>query len=64
MPEMTSLGWPHTILGAGKVYLFLTLILAGSALGIYNRGGFGIAHVLAVLKLIARLLFIVHTLRQ
>ena len=37
----------------GKLYLFLTLIVAGSALGIYNQGGFGIAHVLAVLTLIA-----------
>tara|TARA_B100002049_G_scaffold49864_1_gene35003 strand:+ start:65 stop:550 length:486 start_codon:yes stop_codon:yes gene_type:complete len=75
MPEMTLLGWLHTILGVGavlsgfytifkykvisleeftgKLYLFLTLIVAGSALGIYNQGGFGIAHVLAVLTLIA-----------
>ena len=37
----------------GKLYLFLTLIVAGSALGIYNQGGFGIAHILAVLTLIA-----------
>ena len=75
MPEMTLLGWFHTILGAGAVltgfytvfkhkvislekttgrfYLFLTLLVAGSALGIYNQGGFGIAHVLAVLTLVA-----------
>ena len=75
MPEMTLLGWFHTIIGVGavlsgfytifkykvisleeftgKLYLFLTLIVAGSALGIYNQGGFGIAHVLAVLTLIA-----------
>ena len=75
MPEMTMLGWFHTVLGVGavlsgfytifkykvisleeftgKLYLFLTLIVAGSALGIYNQGGFGIAHVLAVLTLIA-----------
>ena len=75
MPEMTMLGWFHTVLGVGAVlsgfytifkykvisleeftrnlYLFLTLIVAGSALGIYNQGGFGIAHVLAVLTLIA-----------
>ena len=37
----------------GKIYLFLTLLVAGSALGIYNQGGFGIAHVLAVLTLVA-----------
>tara|TARA_B100001250_G_scaffold284719_1_gene246798 strand:- start:2 stop:484 length:483 start_codon:yes stop_codon:yes gene_type:complete len=75
MPEMTLLGWFHTILGAGavlagfytvfkykvislekptgKIYLFLTLLVAGSALGIYNQGGFGIAHVLAILTLVA-----------
>ena len=35
--------------------MFLTLIVAGSALGIYNQGGFGIAHILAVLTLIALL---------
>ena len=77
MPEMTLLGWFHTIVGVGevlsgfytlfkykvisleeftgKLYLFLTLIVAGSALGIYNQGGFGIAHILAVLTLIALL---------
>ena len=77
MPEMTLLGWFHTIIGVGavlsgfytifkykvisleeftgKIYLFLTLIVAGSALGIYNQGGFGIAHILAVLTLIALL---------
>lgn len=77
MPEMTFLGWFHTIVGVGavlsgfytlskykvisleeftgKLYLFLTLIVAGSALGIYNQGGFGIAHILAVLTLIALL---------
>ena len=75
MPEMTVLGWFHTILGilavlsgfytlykykiitieesSGKLYVLVTLLLAGSALGIYNQGGFGIAHVLAVLTLIA-----------
>ena len=39
----------------GKLYLFITLIVAGSALGIYNQGGFGLAHILAVLALIAPL---------
>jgi uncharacterized membrane protein len=75
MPEMTLLGWFHTIFGIGalisgfytllsykiisinnfsaKLYLSLTLVVAVSALGIYNQGGFGIAHVLAVLTLIA-----------
>ena len=77
MPEMTLLGWFHTVIGVGavlsgfytifkykvisleeftgKLYLFLTLIVAGSALGIYNQGGFGIAHILAVLTLVALL---------
>ena len=59
MPEMTLLGWFHTIIGVGAVlsglytifkykmisleefigrlYLLLTLIVAVSALGIYNQ---------------------------
>ena len=37
--------------GAG--YLLITVIVAGSALGIYNQGGFGVAHYLAVLTLVA-----------
>ncbi|MDG1986772.1 MAG: hypothetical protein P8J18_02230 [Halieaceae bacterium] len=75
MPEMTMLGWFHTVLGAvavlsgfytlylyrlismkersGRLYVNVTLLVAGSALGIYNQGGFGIAHMLAVLTLIA-----------
>ena len=75
MPEMTVLGWFHTILGilavlsgfytlykykiitteksSGRLYVLVTLLVAGSALGIYNQGGFGIAHVLAVQTLIA-----------
>ena len=75
MPEMTLLGWFHTVFGVGallsgfytlfaykiisiinfsaRLYLCLTLVVAASALGIYNQGGFGIAHVLAVLTLIA-----------
>ena len=75
MPEMTMLGWFHTVLGvaavlsgfytlykyrvisveegSGRLYVYLTLLVAGSALGIYNQGGFGIAHMLAVLTLIA-----------
>ena len=35
----------------GKLYLIVTVVVAGSALGIYNQGGFGIAHILAVLTL-------------
>jgi len=75
MPEMTLLGWFHTILGivalvsafytlfkykiislaskSGKLYVLVTIVVAGSALGIYNQGGFGIAHWLAVLTLVA-----------
>ena len=33
----------------------VTVVVAGSALGIYNQGGFGIAHNLAVLTLAAAL---------
>ena len=35
----------------GQIYLLSTLVTAVSALGIYNQGGFGIAHVLALLTL-------------
>ena len=38
---------------SGRLYVLLTLIVAGTALGIYNQGGFGIAHNLAVLTLVA-----------
>ena len=37
----------------GAPYLVVTVVVAGSALGIYNQGGFGIAHYLAVLTLAA-----------
>ncbi len=37
----------------GRAYLLLTLIAAASALGIYKHGGFGVAHGLAVLTLLA-----------
>ena len=37
----------------GAAYLVVTVVVAGSALGIYNQGGFGIAHYLAVLTLAA-----------
>ena len=38
---------------SGQVYLVATLITAVSALGIFQHGGFGAAHGLAVLTLIA-----------
>jgi len=38
---------------SGKLYVLLTLIVAGTALGIYNQGDLGIAHNLAVLTLVA-----------
>tara|TARA_B100000927_G_scaffold136485_1_gene110156 strand:- start:960 stop:1490 length:531 start_codon:yes stop_codon:yes gene_type:complete len=75
MPEMTILGWFHTVTGViavlsgfytlykykiisseqqiGRVYILVTAIVAGSALGIYNQGSFGVAHVLGVLTLVA-----------
>jgi len=37
----------------GSAYLLLTLIAAASALGIYKHGGFGVAHGLAVLTIVA-----------
>ena len=38
---------------AGKIYLIFTLISAATALGIYKHGGFGVAHGLAVLTILA-----------
>lgn len=40
---------------SGKIYLFCTLIAAVTALGIYRHNGFGVAHGLAVLTLLALL---------
>ena len=40
---------------SGKVYLLSTFIAAASALGIFKHGGFGVAHALAVLTLLALL---------
>ena len=37
----------------GRAYLLMTLLVAGSALAIYNQGGFGVGHWLAVLTLTA-----------
>lgn len=37
----------------GAMYLLVTAVVAGSALRIYNQGGFGIAHYLAILTLAA-----------
>ena len=75
MPDMTLLGWFHTIFGvlalvtafytlrhykvismqhlSGKLYVYITIFVAGSYLAIYNQGGFGIAHWLGVLTLVA-----------
>lgn len=75
MPEITLLGWFHTIIAiiallagfytlvvykvitlehkSGQLYLGFTLIAAVTALMIYNQGGFGPAHMLAVLTLLA-----------
>jgi uncharacterized membrane protein len=39
----------------GRGYLLITLVVAGSALAIYNQGGFGVGHILAVLTLTALL---------
>lgn len=38
---------------SGRAYLLITLVVAGSALMIYNQGGFGVGHLLAVLTLLA-----------
>ncbi|WP_373077645.1 hypothetical protein [Zhongshania sp.] len=75
MPEITLLGWIHTIIAivallagfytlaihkvitpehkTGQLYLVCTLIAAVTALMIYKHGGFGAAHFLAVLTLLA-----------
>lgn len=41
---------------AGKIYLVCTLIAASTALAIFRHGGFGAAHALAVLTLLALVL--------
>ena len=38
---------------SGRIYLICTLLSAVTALGIYNQGGFGPAHMLAILTLLA-----------
>jgi len=75
MPEITILGWFHTIVAiiallagfytlavykvitlenkTGQIYLSFTLVAAVTALMIYNQGGFGPAHFLAVLTILA-----------
>ena len=75
MPEITPLGWFHTVMGiiallsggfalaryreitpntrSGRIYLATTLITAVSALAIFQHGGFGPAHGLAVMTLAA-----------
>ena len=51
--------YQHRIIRAadrpGRAYLLITLLVAGSALAIYNQGGFGVGHILAVLTLTALL---------
>ena len=51
--------YQHRIIRAadrsGRVYLLITLVVAGSALAIYNQGGFGVGHILAVMTLTALL---------
>lgn len=41
---------------SGRIYLILTVLSAATALGIYKHGGFGVAHGLAVLTLLAVLI--------
>jgi uncharacterized membrane protein len=75
MPEMTLLGWLHTVIAiialiagfytlaahkvikpnqkSGQIYLGCTFLAATTALMIYNQGGFGPGHILAVLTLLA-----------
>ena len=75
MPEMSPLGWFHTLIGvtalvsggftlakykeillqktSGRVYLVTTLITAGTALAIFQRGEFGPGHALAAMTLLA-----------
>lgn len=77
MPEITALGWFHTVMGiialvsggialfrhkeitlqarSGQIYLVTTLITAATALAIFQHGGFGPAHGLAVMTLAALL---------
>jgi uncharacterized membrane protein len=75
MPEMSLLGWFHTLIGvtalvsgsftlfkfkeitlqtrSGQIYLATTLITAGTALAIFQRGEFGPGHALAAMTLLA-----------
>ena len=75
MPEITLLGWFHTVMGiiallsgaftlirfreispqtrSGQIYLLTTLVTAATALAIFQHGGFGPAHGLAVMTLVA-----------
>ena len=47
--------YQHRIIRAadksGRAYLLITLVVAGSALAIYNQSGFGVGHILAVITL-------------
>jgi len=37
----------------GRIYLLITVVVAGTALMIFNQGGFGVGHVLAIMTLVA-----------
>ena len=38
---------------SGSAYLLIKLVVAGLALAIYNQGGYGVGHILAVITLTA-----------
>jgi len=38
---------------SGRIYLLITLVVASTALMIFNQGGFGVGHVLAIMTLAA-----------
>lgn len=38
---------------SGRIYLLITVVVAGTALMIFNQGGFGVGHILAVMTLAA-----------
>lgn len=75
MPEITLVGWFHTVLGvvsiaagiyslaryrvvrssnrSGALFLLCTLVTAATALTIFQNDGFNIAHLLAIMTLLA-----------
>ena len=46
--QFKLIAWSHR---PGQIYLLCTLVTALSALGIYNQGSFGVAHILAIMTL-------------